>query len=296
MSILSKMIRITFARSDRKRDRGLESPAGVERFPDLTYADTDPQQVLDVYRPAGKTDLPVIVSVHGGAWVYGDKDLYQYYAMDLARRGFAVVNFSYRLAPEAKFPAQLEDVCLAFRWTAENIGRFGGDKDRLFAVGDSAGAHLLSLYFALKTDPAYAESFPFRAPEAGMPKAAALNCGAYRMSGSKGGTKGLLKDLMPKGSSREDVLLLEPLRRVGPGFPPVFLMTAVKDFLKDDADEMKRALDRAGVPNELHVYDDPAHELGHVFHLNMRSPYAARCNDEECAFFRRWDAAGETKS
>ncbi len=289
MSILSKMIRITFAKSDRKRDAGLKAPADVERFCDLAYAESDPQQVLDVYRPAGQKDLPVIVSVHGGAGVYGDKELYQYYAMDLARRGFAVVNFSYRLAPEAKFPAQLEDVCLVFRWVTENIGRYGGDGARLFAVGDSAGAQLLSLYCAVQTDRSYAERFSFRAPGGGLPKAVALNCGAYRVAGSGGAMKGLMRDLMPRRSSREDILALDPAGRVNSAFPPAYVMTAVKDFLKADAEVMKRALDGAHVPNELHVYDDPSHSLGHVFHLNIREPHAVQCNDEECAFFRRWD-------
>ncbi|MFR5151238.1 MAG: carboxylesterase family protein [Ruminococcus sp.] len=59
---------------------------------------------LDVYRPkqAQGEDLPVIISVHGGAWMYGDKERYQYYCMSLAQRGFAVVNFTYRLAHESK--------------------------------------------------------------------------------------------------------------------------------------------------------------------------------------------------
>lgn len=53
--------------------------------------------------------IPVIVSVHGGGWGYGDKERYQYYCMSLAQQGFAVVNFSYRLASKYKFPAPLED-------------------------------------------------------------------------------------------------------------------------------------------------------------------------------------------
>ena len=65
---------------------------------------------MDVYRPRD-TDavIPVIVSVHGGGWGYGDKERYQYYCMSLAQQGFAVVNFSYRLASKYKFPAPLED-------------------------------------------------------------------------------------------------------------------------------------------------------------------------------------------
>ena len=88
----------------------------------------------------------MIVNVHGGGWVYGDKDVYQYYCMDLCLRGFAVVNYSYRLAPEYQFPAQIEDTVMAFRWVIENGDEYGFDVDRLYAVGDSAGANILTLY------------------------------------------------------------------------------------------------------------------------------------------------------
>ena len=99
MSVTSDRLRREFGAQDAIRDAGLTVPADVERKTNIPYG-AHPQQVLDVYRPkdaAGK--LPVIVSVHGGGWVYGDKELYQHYTMNLAQRGFAVVNFSYHLAP-----------------------------------------------------------------------------------------------------------------------------------------------------------------------------------------------------
>ena len=94
---------------------GMNTPEDIERWDNIVYGHDDREmQRLDVYRPkqAQGEDLPVIISVHGGAWMYGDKERYQYYCMSLAQRGFAVVNFTYRLAPESKFPAQLEDVNL----------------------------------------------------------------------------------------------------------------------------------------------------------------------------------------
>lgn len=72
----AQFIRTAFAAGDDERDRGLETPEGIERFDDIVYGKDPAWQVLDVYRPkaaAGET-LPVIVSVHGGGWVYGDKD------------------------------------------------------------------------------------------------------------------------------------------------------------------------------------------------------------------------------
>ena len=118
MSLYGLGLRASFKISDTIRDRGLQAPKDIVRFDNLPYG-TDPRwQTLDVYRPknAGGTALPVIVSVHGGGWVYGDKNLYQYYCMSLAQHGFAVVNFSYRLAPRHKFPAALQDTDAVFHW------------------------------------------------------------------------------------------------------------------------------------------------------------------------------------
>ena len=102
MSIISDLLRSSFGRSDAARDAGLTTPEDVVRYDGIRYGDDPRWQTLDVYRPraAGDGVLPVIVSVHGGGWVYGDKTVYQFYCMSLAQRGFAVVNFSYRLAPE----------------------------------------------------------------------------------------------------------------------------------------------------------------------------------------------------
>lgn len=79
--------------------------------------------------------LPVIVSVHGGGWGYGDKERYQYYCMSLAQQGFAVVNFSYRLASKYKFPAPLEDTNRVFVWLLAHAVRYGFDTHNVFCVG-----------------------------------------------------------------------------------------------------------------------------------------------------------------
>ena len=100
MSFTSWMVRRTFKKSDDRRDAGITVPDTVVRYLDILYGTNPKWESLDVYRPADQEGpLPVIVSVHGGGWVYGDKELYQYYCMNLAERGFAVVNFTYRLAP-----------------------------------------------------------------------------------------------------------------------------------------------------------------------------------------------------
>ena len=89
--------------SDAVRDAGLETPDNIIRYDNICYGKDPVWNLLDVYHLKGVRGLcPTIVSVHGGGWVYGDKELYQYYCMNLAQKGFAVVNFTYRLAPEFK--------------------------------------------------------------------------------------------------------------------------------------------------------------------------------------------------
>ena len=181
MSEISEFIRKSFKEGDDKRDAGLTTPEDIIRYDNLLYGEDPKWQVLDVYRPRNREGekLPVIVSVHGGGWVYGDKERYQYYCMDLAQRGFAVVNFTYRLAPEYQFPAPLEDTNSVFAWVLAHSEEYGLDKEKVFALGDSAGGNILGLYCALCTNKEYAGQFPFHVPEGFAPTAVALNCGDY---------------------------------------------------------------------------------------------------------------------
>lgn len=281
------MVRRLFARGDKKRDAGLTTPDGVIRYDDIVYGDDARWQRLDVYRPRNaEGKLPVIISVHGGAWVYGDKELYQYYCMDLALRGFAVINFTYRLAPRSKYPAQLEDTCKVFSWAFENAEEYGFDMNSLFAVGDSAGGHLLALYCIACTDENYAARYAFDIPSRLLPKAVALNCGVFEVT-KEGHMGRLIRDLMPHKGTEEELRLITPLYHINSSFPPAYIMTATNDFLKEDAMKVHSLLDDLGVSNEYHLYDNDDHSLGHVFHVNIRLEEAKKCNDEECDFFRR---------
>ena len=122
----------------------------------------DPWRTLDIYYPASLRDnsqKPVIVSMHGGGWFYGDKELYRPYAMFLASYGFAVVNFNYRLSPVHKYPCGFLDVCHAMDFLAANADTYGLDLDRLYLVGDSVGAQLVTQYCIMAGNPVYRENF-----------------------------------------------------------------------------------------------------------------------------------------
>lgn len=288
MSDYSEQTRRDFKAGDDARDAGLTTPNDVVRFDDIAYGSASAMQVLDVYRPrkAEGKRLPVIVNVHGGAWVYGTKEVYQFYCMSLAQRGFAVVNFSYRLAPEWKYPAGIEDTNAVFRWVLGHAEEYGFDARRVFAVGDSAGAHMLAIYCCICTNPAYAARYRFAPPAGFAPTAVALNCGAYAFS--EPWQTPALADLLPKGGSEAELSLIRPLSHVTGAFPPAFVMTSNDDFLKAHAPQMVARLMEVEVPCVLRFYGDRDTRLPHVFHCDMRSVEGARCNDEECDWFRRF--------
>lgn len=291
MSQASDFVRTNFKAGDDIRDAGLTTPEDIQRFNDIVYGEDPVWQSLDVYRPKNTTGkLPVIVSVHGGGWVYGDKERYQFYCMNLAQRGFAVVNFSYRLAPENKYPASLEDTNSVFTWVLNNAEEYGFDTDHIFAVGDSAGAHNLGLYAAICTNPEYAKEYSFKAPEGFKPTAIALNCGAYEIRLSAGGsddlTQLLMADFLPEQGNEHELWLINVSAHITGDYPPTFFMTCTEDFLKNQAPILGAKLAEQDVPFVYRYYGNKEVRLPHVFHCDIKSEHAKVCNDEECAWFK----------
>ena len=284
-------IRAEFHAGDVKRDEGLMTPDDIERFDDIKYGEESELQVLDVYRPraAKGQKLPVIMNVHGGAWVYGNKEVYQYYCMSLAQKGFAVVNFSYRLAPEWKYPCMVEDTNTVVHWILEHAQEYDFDTEHFFAVGDSAGAQLLAVYSCICTNPEYASTYQFEPPEGFCPTAVALNCGAYYFR--RGGDTmddGILKVLLPNGGTKEEELWITIAPYVTEKFPPAYVMTCSDDFLKEGGPFLTKVLTQNNVPNTFRFYGDNKKLLPHVFHCDIRDKDAQKCNEDECNFFKEF--------
>ncbi len=118
---------------------------------DLAYGD-DPKQKLDVYLPKGRvTKAPVFVFLHGGGMREGDRAHYGYVARPFAKHGIVTVAASYRLTPRFHYPDQPNDVRHVLAWVFRSVERYGGDPNRIFLGGHSAGATLTATVCA-KTD------------------------------------------------------------------------------------------------------------------------------------------------
>ena len=107
----------------------------------IAYAD-GPRHKLDIYAPEQRgAPAPVVFFIYGGGWNRGERADYQFVGRALASRGFVTVIADYRLVPEVTYPGFLEDSANALRWVQDNIATYGGDPNRLFLAGHSAGAY-----------------------------------------------------------------------------------------------------------------------------------------------------------
>lgn len=284
MSLATWLFIRNCVKSDTKRDAGLTTPADIKRFDNIQYGEDSKWHLLDVYRPNNTNEkLPVIVSIHGGGWVYADKEVYQYYCMNLAERGFVVVNFSYRLAPKNKFPASLEDSNAVFTWVHDNADKYGMDLDNLFAVGDSAGATNIGLYAAMLTNQDYAKKYDFKLPDISL-KAIGLNCGLYNMNRKENGS--FNSAIFEHKGSKEELDMMSLIHHITPSFPPCYILGASNDQFSQGIQELTEVLTTNNIKYIDKIYgDEKNHPLYHVFHCNIKSDDAKLANDDECNFF-----------
>jgi acetyl esterase/lipase len=113
---------------------------------DIVYSKVgDRELLLDAYLPEKGGPSPAVLVVHGGAWRMGNRKQLRGYAEALAKTGFVCFAIDYRLAPEHKFPAQIEDCRSAVKWMRANAAHYKVDPKKLGAIGYSAGGHLVSL-------------------------------------------------------------------------------------------------------------------------------------------------------
>ena len=288
MTLSSLWFYLSTTRSDRKRDAAIPLPTGVTERRNISYGSHGEENLLDVYYPQGTVgSLPTIVSIHGGGYVYGSKEIYRRYGMDMAKRGFAFVNFNYRLAPRWKFPTPLADTNAVMEWILKNARQYHLDPERIILLGDSAGAQLTSQYAAMQSNPEYGKHFGLNLAKVNI-RAVGLNCGLYNLR--EMGTaprRGMHKDYFGKLPQDDPRFLC--LEAITEKYPPAFITTATEDFLQELAQPMYELLCSRGVEAEWKCYGREGDKNAcHVFHVNILLPEAVQCNDDAAEFFKKY--------
>lgn len=296
--------RNAWAKSDALRDAGIKEPEGVNKIADISYAESDTEDekkwhLLDIYYPADDTiqdvenmnyaragKYPVIVSVHGGGWFYGDKELYKLYTMTLATYGFAVVNFNYRLSPEYQYPAGFADVCCLMDYLIAHAKEYSLDMEHVYMVGDSAGAQLVSQYCIYATNKKYRELFSFSKDILPvLPKKIALNCGVYDVCSMLYEDEVVDWYLPFDMKKNTEISLFKMLDFMTKDFPETYLMLSVNDDLAKHTIPMKNKLREFDIPFVYREFGQDEQSDGHVFHLNLKSRNGQIANHEEMKFF-----------
>jgi acetyl esterase/lipase len=133
----------TFFNSQLK-NAGLGTEMKIQR--DIPYAASgDVHQRVDVYAPEGAHNLPVVFWIHGGGWQTGDRTSVQLKPTAFVQKGFVFVSTGYRLLPNVEMVDIFHDIARSLHWVHDHISEFGGDPDRIFVMGHSAGAQLAAL-------------------------------------------------------------------------------------------------------------------------------------------------------
>lgn len=144
---------------NRRTQKVLQSESGqVMTKLDVAYVENpDRLQKLDIYFPAKEENpFPVLVHFHGGGWKMGDKNQTKEHGIFYATHGILFISINYRLSPAVRHPMHIEDCAAAISWVINNIHNLGGDEQRIFISGHSAGAHLAAL---LATNQSYLQKY-----------------------------------------------------------------------------------------------------------------------------------------
>ena len=297
MSFASALVKLFFTVADHLRDLGIAPAEQVTVHKDLNYGIHGmPQQALDLHVPGSIAEgLPLIVSIHGGGWVYGNKEVYHNYCDLLAGFGFVVINANYRLAPENKFPAPLQDINRLMHWLVDNQTSYRYDLSNLFIVADSAGAQIACQYAAILTNPTYGALFGFDRPAVTI-RAMGLNFGMYDWVTPI--TDPAIPFLLREGVAQlgadyinaftpDSLQQLAFWKAITPAFPPCFIAYGRDDLLVKPFLPFEAALRGNGVDYAVKMYRHPIRQPGHVFHLDVRNPEGRRLNLDEAAFFQQ---------
>jgi acetyl esterase/lipase len=273
--------------------------AGLDVLVDEPYG-SGPDELLDVVRPAGTTAaLPLVVWIHGGAWVGGTKDELRGFGRIVANLGYVVALPRYSLAPERRYPTPLRQLMAALAYLQAKTARYGLDPGRIVIGGDSAGAQLAAQLATIVTTPGYGEAVGV-APtiDAGELRGVVLACGPYdlelaRHAGSETGRR-LIDAVLWAYTGRRNPMddpafagwsITDNLTA---SFPPALITAGNADPLRAHSELLAERLSTVGADVETQFFpSDHEPPLGHEYQFNLDLADAQAFLDRLTGFLAR---------
>lgn len=248
---------------------------GVERIRDLVYVEgsTTKRHRLDVFRhPDTPPGAPVLLQIHGGGWIIGDKSQQGQPLMNLlASHGWVCVAINYRLSPKATWPDHLVDCKRALAWVRTHIAEYGGDPDYVVATGGSAGGHLTAMIGLTANDPQYQPGFESVDTTV---RAMVPFYGVYEWDDPRSGNGEALTDILaryivkrPYAEAPDLYRSASPVHRVHADAPPALIIHGDHDTLAPVEEARRFAAELRSVSRNPVVYAEllGAHHAFEVF-------------------------------
>jgi len=233
-----------------------------ETLTDVTYCTPDnSSQAMDIYFPDAGGPWPVLVYVHGGAWMRGDKaePMMSLFAKEMAAQGYLVAAVNYRLYPDAQFPAMIQDVKCAVRFLRAHAAEYNMDPDRVGAVGVSAGGHLVSLLGT--TDTSAGWDVGEYLDHSSRVQAVIVMAGVMDLSRSFPNAD--IEAMKRVGFGEYNVVEASPISHVTPDDPPFLLIHGDRDELVpvEQSQVMYDRLIQENVPAQLVIVQNARHSF-----------------------------------
>ncbi|HJQ14375.1 MAG TPA: alpha/beta hydrolase [Anaerolineales bacterium] len=227
---------------------------------DITYCTPDnAPQAMDIYIPEADGPWPVLVYVHGGAWMHGDKAEAGMFARLMTTQGYLVASVNYRLYPDAQFPAMIQDVKCAVRSLRAHAAEYNLDPNRIGAVGVSAGGHLVSLLGT--TDASAGWDVGEYLDQSSRVQAVIAMAGVMDLS--RNFPNADIEAMKRVGFGEYNVVEASPISHVTPDDPPFLLIHGDRDELvpAEQSQLMYDRLLQENIPAQLVIVQNARHSF-----------------------------------
>jgi hypothetical protein len=246
-------------------------PGNITEILDIPYiSDGHKGHLLDVYYPNNlEGPFPVIINIHGGGFMSSYKELNRLFGHNIASNGFIIFNINYRHAYfDTDIPGQISDVIHALDWIGCSLQAYPANEEKIYVVGESAGAYLTAMATLISKSQRLQEVFNVKKPEINI-KALSLNCGFFEIERKGVQWWGMRSMLFNKGYKKQeyyknlifnslpDILIL----------PPVFITSNEDDELKFMTEYFVEILVNNGLEHTYYYPQETERKLGHVFNI-----------------------------
>jgi acetyl esterase/lipase len=270
---------------------------GITRIADVPYADEGRNDsTLNIYYPSVTSEpLPVVLWVHGGGWVLGDKEDIADYAVQIAKQGYVVVSMNYALAPDSKYPTPVIQTNQALTYVKNHASEFQGDSENIFLAGNSAGAQIASQTAAVVTNPSLAKLMnitPTAQPE--ELRGVLLFCGPYNLSTVAETGFPLIRTFLWSYTgikTFEDYPRLDEMSTVLQAtaeYPPAFITSGNDDLLTKQSIELAQVLKRLDVDAETLFFSTSSEKLGHDYQFDLESEAGQQAMHSAVRFMQQY--------